>query len=320
MEHFFNINIYKLGYTRLFLDNNSNLREITSSEDLPKIFNHIHDRLHTVIDKKKVNWTVSVLKKDSNILWGYGAWLPEITDDRNRRGLKFIHIKETSLNNLFYEIQLFLKLLFGTGSSSLVSILANVAKTPNEDEKFITDIINIFNNINYEKNIGNEFYSIGLEEKISKIDHDIVGSSSIAWLTLAFQQCINGLGSWEIYDNIDSYSNEISTLLTLPIGKSIKASELQRLLLDNLNKQSFKSPQPHNTDNESNTNNELNVIKRSILEINFLLSIYLEHIGKLDDYKKLKNITITLKVLTYIIIIVITYIVLLSASINILHK
>jgi len=268
MEHFFKINIYKIGYTRLFFDDNRGLGQISQSE-FPQIYSQIYNRLQTVVNGKKINWTISVFKKDSNILWGYGAWLPEITDEKNRKGLEFIHIKETNPNNLFVEIQTFLKLLYSSDSSSLVSILEKVAKTPDLASLFLKDMKNIFDKITPDENLGRESFLAKIE-KYSKIEHDIVGSSSMAWLTLAFQQCLYGGDSWEIYDYVDSISNKISTMVNPVNGKSIKASELQRLLLSNLNKKNFELPQPNSTGSNLNIIEELKIIKKYNFENSFL--------------------------------------------------
>jgi hypothetical protein len=209
-----------------------------ASVNIPSIFLKAQKRLDSVLETRKLSWSLSFLQDNAqNQIVAYGCFLEKPEED-NRTGLFFIHaIELNDHKNLFSGVSSIINLLSNSGVRIISKAVEDVAIGKRDVYEFLTTISQKIENA--LSLITEDVICQNLGEiKFSKIEHDCAGAAATAWLIMA-GKTMNSNPPWEVYDTVGSNGNILTVVSPSTNNSLALASEIQRQSL-----KYFLSPVP----------------------------------------------------------------------------
>jgi hypothetical protein len=232
MKHFFRLNAFQKGYI-LFAGEPFKYRQFPldiQSEDISKNYLSTQKRIDSFISRKIPRWYFSISNLYENELpvISYGCFL-STNDEKNRKGITFIHAIEIDKNSRMDEYVLHIITLLSYQNIDYVSkLLADLAiGSCNVDQ-----VLNFFTD-HFDKSSST---SINLLKNrnlpIKEIKYDCGGSSGLAWLAITASY-LNTPSPWEIYEEYSEF-NPISILssFTGDADKFLLSEYLHKIICD----------------------------------------------------------------------------------------
>jgi hypothetical protein len=210
MKHFFRLNVFQTGYI-LLAGEPSEYRQFPldiQSEGISKNYLSAQKRIDSFISRKIPRWyfSISNLYEDELPVISYGCFL-STNDEKNRKGITFIHAIEIDKNSRMDEYVLRIITLLSYQNIDFVSkLLADLAIGSRD----VNQVLEFFTKHFYKSSSTSIDLLRNRNLPIKKIKYDCGGSSALAWLAITASY-LNTLSPWEIYEEYSEF-NPISIL------------------------------------------------------------------------------------------------------------
>lgn len=251
-----------------FSSNNINKFQENSLAKFYELKNQVEDvrtDIHKFCEKRPNTFTIRFIKKNNQMIFVYGIFIPNFKDDEDRMGVHFVHGLSIPVDNLFPTTISLLKLLELDSRQrffNLIREIASIDATKSED--LIELLLSIFKTNTYTNDLHK--YSNDLNKpRIKRLIHDIGGMSAYVWLMFAKTEISDSL-NWAVYEKIER--NKIVTECTLD-GKQVLLSELLMESKNEIQVQNKMNDYISNDKNENSINSKelIAILENSISSV-----------------------------------------------------